>query len=131
MKDLLITMPEPVVRSVLAAPEDCYFFHRTGGKPKWHEAGDRVFFVFSGFVRGFGRSHSIRRLGRTVSLDGRVFRPGWYLMIYPDSWRWITPLAMRGFQGFRYSVLHDDQVEVVGDYRDAQPAESINDSNVL
>ena len=123
MQDIIITMPEPIVRQVLNEPSDRFFFYRTGGRPRWHAVGDRVFFVFAGFVRGFGRTHSIKKLGRTVSLDGKVFRPGWYLTIYPDSWRWTVPIPMRGFQGFRYSVLHDDQVEVVGTWRDGQPAE--------
>ena len=124
MKDLLITMPEHVVRSVLAAPQDRFWFKHCGrGKPKWHVVGDRVFFLYGGFIRGFGRTHSVRRLGRVVSLDGRRFGAGWYLKIFPDSWRWITPLPMRGFQGFRYSKLREDEIEVVGGYLDAQPAE--------
>ena len=122
MQDLLITMPEHVVQDVLAHPEDRYFFHRTGrGRPRRHDVGGRVFFVVSGFVRGYGRTHSIRKLGRTVSIDGRVFKPGWYLKIYPDSWRWIRPIVRRGFQGFRYSTLKEDEIIVVGDYRDPQP----------
>ena len=122
MKDLVITMPEAVVRSVLAAPEDVFFFHRTGrGRPRWHEVHDRVFFVWSGFVRGYGRTHSIKRLGTTVSLDGKRFKPGWYLKIYPDSWRWIEPIPMVGFQGFRYSRFEEQDISVLGTWRDEQP----------
>ena len=122
MQDLVITMPEAVGRDVLASPDDRYFFHRTGrGRLKYHDVGGRVFFVFSGHLRGFGRTHAIRRLRRTVSLDGKCFQPGWYLRIYPESWRWIVPLPMRGFQGFRYSRFDEADVHIVGDFTDPQP----------
>ena len=137
MKDILVTMPRGVVLGVLRMPEDYYWFFRTGGKPRQHQAGGRVFFVYEGFVRGFGITHEIKRLGQQVSLESigadgdratatikaRAFKPGWYLKIYPDSWQWITPIPMQGFQGFRYSTLHEDQVEVVGGFRDEQPAD--------
>ena len=126
MKDIIITMPAHIVESVLANPEDYFFFHRAGrGRPKAHDVGGRVFFVWNGFVRGFGRTHSIRQLGQVVSLDGRTFQPGWYLKIYPDTWHWITPIPMRGFQGFRYSKLYEDQIEIVGTYLDKQPADRL------
>lgn len=52
---------------------------------------------------------------------GRQWSPGIYAFMDAASWRWIRPIPMRGFRGFRYLTLAAVLVDT-GGWLDPKPA---------
>ena len=67
--------------------------------------GDRIYYVEDGFVRGFAVVSHIEQsqFPMQCQTTGREWPAGYYAFMQADSWRWIRPIPMRGFQGFRYA----------------------------
>ena len=127
--DIIVTTPKSRMKEAAAEAEACIkagggryfrrfsFDHRPNVEP-----GDRVFYVEDGFVRGFAVVDAIRKITRMIRCNttGRVYAAGFYVFMSADSWRWIKPIPMRGFQGYRYKpprLRH----HVIGGWRDPKP----------
>lgn len=149
--DIIVTTPKSQMRAAAREAADCLaagggeYFRRFPMTcyPVSSRPGDRVYYVEDGFVRGFAVLD--RRLLKSdlVRCDttGRDWAPGVYLFMRADSWRWVCPIPMRGFQGFRYiqaTRLRDSgqveealfadgwrKVEILGDWRQPRPTEAI------
>lgn len=83
------------------------------------EPGDRVYYVEDGYIRGFAVVYSCgpSSLLHECETTGRRWPPGYYVFMKADSWTWIRPIPMLGFQGFRYArpaVLNRDTIHVWG-----------------
>lgn len=143
--DIIVTTPKHQMANAAREAADCiaagggmYFrrFHSTA-YPQRLRVGDRVFYVEDGYVRGFAvvdrLLHSPR--GETCDTTGRVWSQGFFVFMRADSWTWIKPIPMRGFQGFRYArdegqnpniIAHHAEalvawIEVIGYWLDPQP----------
>lgn len=77
-------------------------YYRVSRRPDVQE-GDRCYHVHTGYVRGYLIVMGIREMPGNVidEVTGQPFKPGIYVERHP-AWFAIPPVAMKGFQGFRY-----------------------------
>ena len=55
-------------------------------------------------------------------VSGKDWGDGHHAMMPANSWKWIKPLPMRGFQGWRYfEPQYVGAVEIVGGWLDPMP----------
>ena len=139
--DIIVTTPKSQMANAAQEAADCiengggeYFrrFHSTAG-PQKLGYNDRVYYVEDGYVRGFAvvaRSSLVGQGGMRCETTGRVWSQGLYVFMPADSWQWILPVPMKGFQGFRYVApksigehlyLAITRAEIVGGWRDPKP----------
>ena len=125
--DIIVTTPKSEMANAAREAADCIaagggeYFRRFPlvRTPKVTPA-DRVYYVEDGYVRGFA---VISRLsyesGMNCDTTGRRWARGWYVFMDANSWKWIRPIPMRGFQGFRYAgrvqISQTDGVGCPGD----------------
>lgn len=134
MSSIVITTPKGRAADAAAEAQDAQqhggetrYFRRFGfGQVPTCQPGDRVFYVENGFVRGFAivDETTVERYGRECDTTGNWFDPGIYVWMRADSWQWIKPIPLQGFQEFRYTDsdrVAGHAVEVVGGWRDPMP----------
>lgn len=110
--DIIVTTPKSEMANAAQEAAEClaagggeYFRRFPRHQRPRVEPGDRVYYIEDGFLRGFAVIHRIEdRLSRVQVCDttNRHWPPGFYVFMRADSWKWIRPIPMRGFQGFRY-----------------------------
>jgi len=112
--DIIVTTPKSEMRN--AAKEAADAIAAGGGEyfrrfslhhyPGLLNVGDRVYYVEDGYVRGFALVREIVKRDTSMRCDttGIVWPPGVYVFMRADSWQWIKPIPMKGFQGFCYAV---------------------------
>ena len=121
MPDIIVTTPRSRMAEAAAEAEDIkkwgggYYIRGLGPLRPTIAAGDRVYYVENGYVRGFALVSS-----------GPFRVGGWkaYYEVHLDAttWRWIRPRPMTGFQGWRYAPAGwRDAVEVLGDWLAPRP----------
>ena len=112
--DIIVTTPKGQMAAAAQEAADCirdgggeYFRRFPHGQAPTIAAGDRVYYVEDGFVRGFAVVKHIDDLrdpaGRMCDSTGRAWGNGIYVVMRASSWQWIRPIPMKGFQGFRYA----------------------------
>ena len=124
--DIIVTTPKTEIAN--AAAEASHVIAQGGGeyfryigpyKPLSTRVGNGIWYVEDGFIRGFAIITRIVCVdAQQCSTTGREFRPGWYVYSRAESWKWIRPIPMKGFQGWRY---YDGPGEVIGQWRDPRP----------
>lgn len=138
--DIIVTTPKSQMANaareaadVLAAGGGEYFRRFSGGhRGPRIAAGERVWYVEDGYIRGFCVVSRVLRRGtdEVCGTTGRVWPHGVYVYMDATTWQWIRPIPMRGFQGYRYvhprsvgdllaTQIH--QAEIVGGWRDPRP----------
>lgn len=132
-KDIVVTTPKTQMeaaareaqeaREVIDAGGECWYFRNLRTRPKHFLEGGRVFYVENGWVRGFAKCFALTEhpKGRRDETTGEKYGPGVYANMDAQSWRWIEPLPMRGFQGWRYWREPEERVAVIGNWRDPKP----------
>ena len=105
--------------------EDCIeagggtYFRRLNSRPEHLRIGDRCYYVEDAYVRGFAIVNKIEyHKGWTCETTGYDWHAGWYVEMDARSWRWIQPIPMRGFQGWRYFT---QPVKILGGWREPKP----------
>ena len=110
--DIIVTTPKSQMANAAQEAADCiengggeYFRRFPINQVPNINIGERVFYVEDGYIRGYARVSRMFNTPRYIQCDttGRWWPPGFYLVMPADSWRWIQPIPMRGFQGFRYA----------------------------
>ena len=127
--DIIVTTPKSQMDTAAQEAENVkasgggFYFRNLGQHcPRDLEEGDRIFYVEDGFVRGFAIITWVTETpGLVCDTTGRQFGPGWYAISDAESWKWIRPIPMQGFQGWRYFDALDS-LEVIGDWLDPKPA---------
>ena len=141
--DIIITTPKSQMANAAQEAAECIadgggdYFRRFNPPGPRVMPGDKVFYVEDGFIRGYATATRLVNIPRTMRCDttGRWYAPGYYVFMRADSWKWIKPIPMRGFMGFRYARARGDNpniiehvgacgaswVEVVGDWLDPKP----------
>jgi hypothetical protein len=128
-RDIIVTTPKSEMKNAakeaqdarLAGPDSCYF-RALPTSPRGLLAGvSRIFYVEDGYVRGFGVIDTGNN-GKYSHCDttGRDWYGKCTVVTRASSWKWIKPIPMKGFQGWRY---FDQPVEVVGDWLSPRPKE--------
>jgi hypothetical protein len=103
--DILVTTPkrehetaEQEAEAVSADPNS-FWFRTLRGRPNV-KAGDRVYYVDGGFIRGYGIVFDVEEGEMWDDAHERTWA-GTHLK--QRKWVWLRqPVAFRGFQGFRY-----------------------------
>lgn len=122
--DIIVTTPKGQMGTAAEEARQCieagggFYFRTFRSRPAGLTEGSRIFYVEDGFVRGFGVVHEVKTGGMSCGTTGRDWGEGYHAIIPAESWRWIRPIPMKGFQGWRY--FHQ-QVEIVGGWRDKKP----------
>lgn len=132
MPDIIVTTPKTRMKQAALEAENCkqtideggeaWYFRKLGSAKV--DPGDRVYYVEDGWVRGFAVVAAVEdsRTGKMCATTGRRFTPGRYAIMDARSWQWVRPLAMRGFQGYRYADKYLPAVpDVVGGWLDPKP----------
>jgi len=128
--DIIVTTPKSETENAAREAENCiqagggFYFRRFPVKPQGVKVGDRVFYVEDGYIRGYAVVCDIFfSNGITCDTTGRKWPSGWYLKMPADSWRWIEPIEMRGFQGWR-QMVKPAKIPVIdrGGWLDPRPA---------
>lgn len=92
--------------------------------------GERVWYVEDGYLRGYAVVSRAANIPRRMQCDttGRWYEPGFYVFMPADSWRWIRPQPMVGFQGYRYFCAGlakhygiNLPIKVIGGWLDPKP----------
>lgn len=132
--DIIVTTPKSRMadaakeaieaRGAIDAGGEAWYFRSLGpSKPTKINEGDLIFYVEDGWVRGFAVIASITNdPGHVCDTTGRQYGPGWYAVMPAWSWYWIEPIAMRGFQGWRYFDAGKHGVRTIGTWRDPKPS---------
>lgn len=134
-RDIVVTTPKSQIVQAEAEAEwakaqgggpGIIYFRRINRIPKDIELGDKVFYVEDGYVRGYCILAGIDPLdGVNSAMDGKcqVTKKDWgdgpCLVMRADSWKWIEPIRMKGFQGWRY--WDGRPIKVVGGWKDKKP----------
>jgi hypothetical protein len=95
-----------------------FYFRNLGRyKPKRVEVGDRCFYVEDNHIQGFAESTDIHdNLDMRCETKGTLYASGWYVFIDACTWKWIAPLPYSPFQGWRYVLLSDDDMQITSDW---------------
>jgi len=126
--DIVVTTPKSASSDAAQEAENVKkagggsYYRRIGTIPKDLQAGDKVFYVEDGFVRGYAVVQCVLIDTRFIcSTTGKRWPQGNYLVMSAVSWRWIKPIEMKGFQGWRYSKFKPEDIAVVGNWLDSKP----------
>jgi len=125
-KHIVVTTPKSEMEISAEEAIECvergggFYFRKLGrNKPKGLEMGSKVYYVEDGYIRGFGVVASVVQKNHKCEYTASQWGDGWYAIIPACSWKWIRPIEMKGFQGFRY--FDDSNVEVVGNWLAPKP----------
>ena len=124
--DIIVTTPRTASADAAQEAEDLkkagggFYYRRVSKLPLNLEKGDRVLYVEDGYIRGFARVHStVSDASFVCETTGKVWPVGNYIMMSADSWKWIKPIKMQGFQGWRYCPAIE--IKEVGGWLDPKP----------
>ncbi|MCJ7543676.1 MAG: hypothetical protein MUP47_03760 [Phycisphaerae bacterium] len=131
--NIIVTTPKTQIPAAAAEARDCIlagggrYFRRFPSRhaPGKLNIGDRVYYVEDGFVRGYALICELRWSdgGEICQTTGRRWPPGYYVFLDVRTWKWIAPIPLRGFQGFKYVTRDfDRQVRIIGDWLAPKPA---------
>jgi len=126
IKNIIVTTPKSEMQNSADEAKECieqyggYYFRKLGkNRPVGVAEKSKIYYVEDGYIRGFGVVASIAMSGYECNYTDRDWGDGWYAIIPACTWKWIRPIPMRGFQGFRY--FDDSNVEIIGDWLDPKP----------
>ena len=88
-----------------------YFFKTFRHKPEKLRVDSRIFYAENGFIRGFGAVSEIFHS-----------KKGYHAVMRADSWKWIKPIPMKGFQGWRY--FKSKKIKITGEWNGSKPSVS-------
>lgn len=94
------------------------YFRNFSTLPSGLVEGSKVFYVEDGYIRGFGVVSQVGKGTRVCETTLKHYMNGYKAVIPANTWKWIKPIQMKGFQGFRY---FKGEYEVVGDWRAPKP----------
>ena len=125
----IVTTPKSEMANSAAEAAQCikdgggYYFRRTIPflRPV---VGERIYYVEDGYIRGFAIVSNIVE-GDSPFIchtTGRSWGRGRFAAMPSETWNWIKPIPMRGFQGWRRMPADiAAQVEIVGGWLDPKP----------
>lgn len=124
--DIIVTTPKSEMETAKQEAKQVQkeggglYFRRFQRLPAQLNVGDKIFYTENGYVRGFATvSHIERQHGRGCDTTGRTYPEGYYVFMDASTWKWISPIPYKGFQGFRY---FNQDFKVIGDWEDKMPS---------
>jgi len=125
MKNIIVTTPKSEIENSRKEAEECakvgggFYFRKFKKCPKELESGSKIFYVEDGYIRGFGEVAKIVKNEKVCDVTRKNWGMAYFAIVPSCSWKWIKPIKMPGFQGFRY--FDDENVEIVGNWLDPKP----------
>jgi len=125
MIDIIVTTPKSMSKTAAQEAEDMikfdggFYFRTLRTMPKQFGKGSKIFYVEDGFIRGYLVVDHIVNGQMTCGTTGKNY-DGWQAVCDAASWKWIRPIAMKGFQGWRY-YQYGYKTVVVGDWKAPKP----------
>lgn len=129
--DIIVTTPKSEMENSAKEAEDCIetgfgsYFRYFPQKPKLIKVPFSLFYVEDGYIRGFALvTGFVNKSSIMCYPTDREWPRGWYALMSADTWKWIKPIPMKGFQGFRYfcQALPDiKKVKIIGGWKDPKP----------
>lgn len=135
--DIIVTTPKSKMKQAAQEAENIkfsnggYYFRKLGRLPKKLNVGDRVFYVENGAVRGYCLLYAIEEGRQVCETSGQDYGDGLFARMDATTWKWISPIPMRGFQGWHYSKLQEDEIHVIGDWLDPRPSAATILTNMI
>jgi hypothetical protein len=124
--DIIVTTPKSQMANAAQEAADViadgggeYFRRFPHSQAPKVKPGDRVYYVENGWITGYAvvtRTDDPRHTGVTCDTTMRTWPPGFYVFMDATTWRWIRPIPMKGFQGFRYTGLERTPILPEGVY---------------
>lgn len=124
MRNIIVTTPKKMMKVAEEEARACieagggFYFRTFRSRPKEIEIGSKVFYVEDGWVRGYATISDIHHGRMKCGTTGRDWGEGWHVIMRADSWKWVAPVEMKGFMGWRYC---DIEPRVVGGWLDPRP----------
>ena len=129
MKHIIVTTPKSEMKNAELEAKECidngsgYYFRKMSRQPKDIVIGEsRIYYVEDGYIRGYA---TIIGFSQEENLEcettGKTWanKDGGFLWMPACTWKWIAPIPMKGFQGWRY--FDDSDIEIVGGWLDPKP----------
>ncbi len=115
--DIIVTTPKRCRKQAAREAEQIKewgsgYYYRDYTQQPPVKRGSRVYYVEAGYVKGFAE------VVRVDCSDGHRYR----MLMNAATWQWIVPIPMRGFQGWRYMKIAQQDVVIIGDWQDPMPA---------
>jgi len=130
MRDIIVTTPKSEMKIAAKEAEECirliqdgeqpYYFRTFHKKPKAMGIGSRVFYVEDGYIRGFATIAEIGKGDMLCEITDRNWGGECHIIMLAKNWKWIKPIPMKGFQGYRYFEPPKD-MKIIGNYLDPKP----------
>ena len=131
VRDIIVTTPKSQMKIAAEEARQCIadgggvYFRTFPVRPRGLYPGTRIFYAEDGYIRGFAVVSEVYLGGKTCETSGRTYGHGYNAVMPAWSWKWIRPIAMRGFQGYRYlpkELSGKGPIVIVGDWKDPRPA---------
>ena len=131
--DIIVTTPKSEIQTAKEEADECiklgggYYFRKFSRKPKGLATGSKIYYVEDGYLRGFGTVASVVTGIKKCEMTGRTWegkdgKDSYFAIIPACTWKWIEPILMKGFQGFKYiDVETENKVKVVGNWLSSKP----------
>jgi hypothetical protein len=125
--DIIVTTPKGEIKNAAEEAKRAldgmvsHYFRKLSTYPSKLIVGDKVFYVENGFIRGFAIVEGIANSkGEACDTTKKNWSDGVYVWMRCNTWQWIDPIPMKGFQGFKYAYPRFDY-KIVGDWKDPKP----------
>ncbi len=127
-RNIIVTTPKSEMENSRLEAEKCiengggYYFRTIAKQPKDIEPFKSfIYYVEDGYVRGRAIIMGVTGGTEDCSVTNREWgnNKSKNIWMQANTWEWINPIPMKGFQGWRY--FDDKNVEVVGGWKDKKP----------
>lgn len=126
MRDIVVTTPKSQIATAAEEAAWClkhggwnHYFRFLNSMPKDFGPKSKLFYAEDGFVRGFCEVARIHQnIDYVCKTTGRHWYGRYVALMRADSWSWVKPISMKGFQGWRYFSL---PYSIVGTWTDPKP----------
>lgn len=126
VKDIIVTTPKNKIAIAEEEAHQCieagggFYFRTFRNTPRHLGVSSRIFYVEDGYVRGFGTVSEIKNGDMQCGTTGYDWGDGTHAIMQAEGWKWIKPIPMKGFQGWRY--FEAKSIKVVGNWLDSKPS---------
>lgn len=128
VKDIIVTTPKNKMAIAEGEARHCieagggFYFRTFRNVPCYLGLGSRIFYVEDGYIRGFSEVHKIKDGNMQCGTTGYDWGDGIHAIMPAYSWKWIQPIKMKGFQGWKY--FDAKNIKVIGGWLDIKPSTS-------
>ena len=127
LRDIIVTTPQKFADVAAEEARQCieagggFYFRTFRNRPKDLEVGIRIYYVEHPYIRGFGTVSEIVNGNMVCGTTRKDWGDGYHAIMSAYSWEWIKPIAMKGFQGWRYFDTPREEIEIIGNWLDPKP----------